>query len=264
MIKVNHEVPFCLLNASKKFNDYEFCLPHLLDQNEQYKQHFLDAKEEGRYIIMDNSLHELGTAYDTNRLLYWVTELEPDEFIVPDVWENYSKTVVNAREWINIPFPKNTTKVAVIQSNTRETVSVCTQVLKDLGYKKLAYSYGANHYKKNNPNLPDYLAKALGRVDTISYLYEHGLLTDRDNVHLLGTACPFEFNFYSKFKFIKTIDTSNPVMAALEGVKYDMYGIHPKPGANMNDYADVEFSNVNLDLIFHNTNMFKKYLNNNL
>ena len=110
---------------------------------------------------MDNSLHELGTAYDTNRLLYWVTELEPDEFIVPDVWENYSKTVVNAREWINIPFPKNTTKVAVIQSNTRETVSVCTQVLKDLGYKKLAYSYGANHYKKNNPNLPDYLAKAL-------------------------------------------------------------------------------------------------------
>ena len=43
-----------------------------------------------------------------------------------------------------------------------------------------------------------------------------------------------------------------------------MYGIHPKPGANMNDYADVEFSNVNLDLIFLNTNMFKKYLNNNL
>jgi hypothetical protein len=53
-------------------------------------------------------------------------------------------------------------------------------------------------------------------------------------------------------------------MAALEGVKYDMYGIHPKPEANMNDYADVEFSNVNLDLIFHNTNMFKKYLNNTL
>ena len=28
--------------------------------------------------------------------------------------------------------------------------------------------------------------------------------------------------------------------------------------------VDVKFSNVNLDLIFHNTKMFKKYLNNNL
>ena len=47
-----------------------------------------DAKEYGRYIIMDNSLHELGEAYDYDRLKYWIKELEPDEFIVPDVWMN--------------------------------------------------------------------------------------------------------------------------------------------------------------------------------
>ena len=35
---------------------------------------------------MDNSLHELGEAYDFDRLKYWVNELEPDEFMVPDVW----------------------------------------------------------------------------------------------------------------------------------------------------------------------------------
>jgi hypothetical protein len=46
---------------------------------------------------MDNSLHELGHAYDSDRLIHWINELEPDEFIVPDVWEDRDASVVNAR-----------------------------------------------------------------------------------------------------------------------------------------------------------------------
>ena len=49
---------------------------------------------------MDNSLHELGEAYKTDRLLYWINELEPDEFIVPDVWQDKTATLVNAKSWI--------------------------------------------------------------------------------------------------------------------------------------------------------------------
>ena len=55
-IKVSHEVPPALLHLSKHFNDYDYCLPHLLDENEIYRDYFLEAKEEGRYIIMYNSL----------------------------------------------------------------------------------------------------------------------------------------------------------------------------------------------------------------
>ena len=39
-MKVSHEVPRCLLTASPEFNDYDYCLPHLLDQDEEYKQYF--------------------------------------------------------------------------------------------------------------------------------------------------------------------------------------------------------------------------------
>jgi hypothetical protein len=35
-IKISHEVPFDLLDLSTKFNDYDYCLPHLLDESEQY------------------------------------------------------------------------------------------------------------------------------------------------------------------------------------------------------------------------------------
>ena len=78
MFKVSHELPINMLDQSYEINDYEYCLPHLLDQNETYKNHFYQAKKDGRYIIMDNSLHELGKAYDTDRLMYWINELEPD------------------------------------------------------------------------------------------------------------------------------------------------------------------------------------------
>ena len=99
-MKVSHEVPRCLLLASQEFNDYDYCLPHLLDIDEEYKQYFYNAKKEGRYIIMDNSLHELGEAYKWDRLYYWIKELEPDEFIVPDVWMNYAQTHAQAKYWI--------------------------------------------------------------------------------------------------------------------------------------------------------------------
>ena len=103
MVKVSHELPINLLHKSFDWNDYEYCLPHLLDENNKYQDHFLKAKQSGSYIIMDNSLHELGEAYAEDRLMHWISVLEPDEFIVPDVWENCISTVSNAAKWINKP-----------------------------------------------------------------------------------------------------------------------------------------------------------------
>ena len=78
-IKISHEVPFCLLEQSRAFNDYDYMLPHLMDQNEEYRNFFYKSKEMGRYIVMDNSLHELGEAYNTERLLYWINEIKPNQ-----------------------------------------------------------------------------------------------------------------------------------------------------------------------------------------
>ena len=39
-VKISHEVPITLLEESKKFNDYDYCLPHLLDQHNLYEKYF--------------------------------------------------------------------------------------------------------------------------------------------------------------------------------------------------------------------------------
>ena len=257
-IKVSHEVPFCLLEESKTFNGYDYCLPHLLDENPQYRDFFYKSKEMGRYIVMDNSLHELGKAYDSKRLLYWINEIKPQEFIVPDVWENQVESIVNARYWSKIELPKGVLKVAVVQAQSISEAMICTKIYKELGYKKIAYSYGASYYNEVCPHPNKDFGKAIGRFTLISDLYKNKFLTNSDRVHLLGTAWPAEFGMYSSFPFIESIDTSNPIMATLDGMEYDKLGIQTKPTANMNNFQDIDVENVNLDLLHYNVRMFRE------
>ena len=243
-IKISHEVPFCLLEKSRAFNDFDYLLPHLMDESEEYKNFFYESKKMGRYIVMDNSLHELGEAYNTERLLYWVDEIKPDEFIVPDVWEDKNASIRNARQWSTIKLPKETTKVAVVQAKDLHEALLCTQTYKDLGYKKIAYSYGASYYNDLCPHPNKDLGKAIGRFMAISSLYKNKIISDNDRIHLLGTSSPIEFGMYSNSKFIESIDTSNPVMAAIGEMAYTNLGLSRKPVANMNKYQDMSINKL--------------------
>lgn len=258
MIKISHEVPKCLLTVSVSFNDYQYCLPHLLDQDETYRKHFYNFKKSGGYIIMDNSLHELGEAYDHKRLMYWVNELQPDEFIVPDVWMDAQSTIKNAQEWFKFDYPSNTTLVAVVQSKNFKEAEACYLALKDIGYEKIAFSYSADWYTEKFKELTIDKAKMYGRISAVKQMFHNGVIKKYDRVHLLGCSLPQEFGWYENCPYIESIDTSSPVMAALEGIKYDETGLDIKPKANMNDYFDIDLKNVDLNLVLHNVKMFKK------
>ncbi len=262
MYKISHELPINMLSRSYDINDYEYCLPHLLDQNEVYKKHFYKAKEDGRYIIMDNSLHELGEAYDTKRLLYWIKELEPDEFIVPDVWQNQTQTLVNAKYWMrNYELPENTTKVAVVQAQSYGEAYECYDILQfHHGYKKIAFSYGADWYADEFPHPNPLVGKMMGRIMMISKMYKSGLITDNHRIHLLGCALPQEFGYYCDFPFIESIDTSNPVIHGIEGVKYNSVGLLTKSSTKIDKMGLEPLTPEKLYDINHNLTQFKKFV----
>jgi hypothetical protein len=75
---------------------------------------------------------------------------------------------------------------------------------------------------------------------------------------LLGCQVPQEFSWYKDMPFIETIDTSNPIMATLDGIQYGRNGLTEKPKSNMND----NFYNTDIDynLLDWNLRMFKKLL----
>jgi hypothetical protein len=257
-VKLSHEVPFCLLEKSREFNDYDYCLPHLMDENEEYRNFFYESKKMGRYIVMDNSLHELGEAYNTERLMYWVNEIKPNEFIVPDVWEDYTASVRNAKQWSTVELPEGVTKVAVVQAKSLHEAYLCVQSYKDFGYKKIAFSYGAQYYHDLAPHPDKDFGKAIGRFMVLSQMCEDKLLSPTDRIHLLGTASPIEFGLYKNIKCIESIDTSNPIMAGIEKRMYYSLGISPKPVANMNKYQDVSEDFIEPELIEYNVRKFRE------
>ena len=210
---------------------------------------------------MDNSLHELGEAYNHGRLLHWIEEIKPNEFIVPDVWENMVESVQNAEIWNGYKFPEGVEKVAVVQAKTLHEAFECTKAYKKLGYKKIAYSYGASYYNDicTHPNKD--LGKALGRIFVISTLYNQGALNGNDRVHLLGASVPQEFGWYKGIDCIESIDTSNPVMASLEGITYSDAGLTSKPKANMNDFFYMESDRISYGLLDYNLTKFKQINN---
>jgi hypothetical protein len=229
-----------------------------MEEDEIYRNFFLKCKENGIEIYLDNSLHELGESVNDELLIKWVNILEPTTFFVPDVWEDMTGSIVNARRWSTIKVPEKTTKVAVVQAKSLHEAYLCVQTYKDLGYKKIAFSYGAQYYHDLAPHPDKDFGKAIGRFMVLSQMCEDKLLSSTDRIHLLGTASPIEFGLYKNIKCIESIDTSNPIMAGIEKRMYYSLGISPKPVANMNKYQDVSEDFIEPELIEYNVRKFRE------
>jgi hypothetical protein len=264
--KVSHEVPLVLLEQNKNWSDYEYILPHLLDQYPEYEYYMREAKAEGRYIIMDNSLHELGTPYNQDRLFYWIEELQPDEFIVPDHWQDMNKTIASAEEWLfyQLDFP-NIKFVSVVQANNLEEGLQCFSKLYHIGYNKIAISYGASWYNDLSTHPNPNFAKMLGRVAFVNKISKHHSINTKYGdieLHLLGCQLPQEFSYYNHIKAIKTIDTSNPVIAGAEGTQYKFYGLTEKPKTKIDEIMNKPGDFLhNLAYIIENVSLFRKINN---
>jgi hypothetical protein len=256
-IKISHEVPLCLLDESLNFNDYDYCLPHLLDKSEEYLTYFIEAKKNGRYIVMDNSVHELGKPLDTDKLLEWIYKLEPNEFIVPDYFFDKTRSIVEAKYWSKINLPENTIKVAVVQAKNFTEAVECYQTYKDLGYKKIAFSYSAEYYSELVPHPNKNLAKALGRIKVISDLFNLEIINKTDRIHLLGCCIPQEFAWYKDFPFIESLDTSNPIMATIDNMEYQSTGLYNKPKSKIDEVLNIDINNISLSTLIHNIEMFR-------
>jgi hypothetical protein len=230
-----------------------------MDQYEEYKDFFMRSKENKRHIMMDNSLHELGIPYSEDRLFYWLDVLQPNEFFVPDFWEDQTQSIVSAKRWIQYQekYP-DTTFIAVVQAKSINEAMICYQIYKDLGYQKIAFSYGASYYNEVHPHENKAIGKALGRIGTIRKMRELGIIQNNDKIHLLGCSVPQEFGYHKNSSYIESIDTSNPVMAAIQGLKYSTWGLSEKPTINMNECFEMPLSEINIELVNYNVKQFKQ------
>jgi hypothetical protein len=261
-MKISHELPLSLMKFAYKWNDYDYCLPHLIDQYPEYKEFFEYSRSQGRFIIMDNGLFE-GVTHTTEDLISKIELIEPDVFIVPDAWNDANATLVNAKSWmINYKegLPKRTNLMAVCQGQDMTELATTYQTLVDLGYTHIAFNHSSIAYRKEyDGSMPDLKAQMYGRMEFIRRLVANGSIRRDIYHHLLGCSLPQEFMSYKDWGFVKSVDTSNPILVGAEGQRYTDSGILWKPKEKLEYYFEKNLDDKLEDIIF-NLNKFKSFI----
>ena len=73
------------------------------------------------------------------------------------------------------------------------------------------------------------------------------------------TGSEQEFMGYKDWKFIKSVDTSNPILVGAEGKRYTDSGLNWKPKEKLEYYFEKDLSEQKEDIIF-NVQKFKQFI----
>jgi len=260
-MKISHELPLSLMQYAYEWNDYDYCLPHLLDKSQQYNLFFTKAKKDKRFIIMDNGLFE-GVTHTIEDLLSKIELLHPNIFIVPDAWNDSITTIRSAKHWM-INYSKQLKELdvelmAVCQGRDMGELISTYQTLVDLGYKHIAFNHSSIAYQELGYEDP-LKNQMYGRMEFIRRLVEKGTIHENYYHHLLGCSLPQEFMVYKDWKFIRSCDTSNPILVGAEGNRYQENGLTYKPKEKLAYYFEKDLSEQKEDIIF-NVQKFKEYI----
>jgi hypothetical protein len=261
-IEVSHESPISILDKSLEYNDYCYALVHLFETHENYFNFFKDAKLLDKEIYLDNSIFELGESFDYDKYSNWIEKLEPNIYIVPDVLEDSTGTV---REWIewenNYCFPQCRT-MGVVQGKTWNDLIECYRFMSECA-DMIAISFDYSYYQITGKGGNSLQRNSSGRQRFIRQLIDEGIWDWNKPHHLLGCSLAREFRWYvdNNIYNIKSIDTSNPIIASMHGLSYnDEYGITTKPSTLLADMVDHCISDNELERVEYNTRMFKKII----
>lgn len=257
---INHECPLELLETSLSFNDYEFILPLFYRKYPKYKEFMLKCKQKGRFSIMDCGLFE-GVSFTNEELIDLINELKPDIFILPDVWNDANQTLANASFWqseIEYRLPVNTNLMIVLQGTNYEEISQLIQDSIKLGIKHFGFNHLSEAYNKIYPHENKIISKMMGRIITINKLIEDDIYDIFKNcyIHLLGINNPLEIQLINK-KHINSVDTSNPIIQGIKGIKYQNLEILPKPSEKIEIFMEKDLASSINNIIF-NINTLRK------
>jgi hypothetical protein len=259
-MKVSHELPLGLMKYAYKWNDYDYCLPHLVDQYSEYKEFFKCSREHLRFIIMDNGLFE-GKFHTVQDLLEKINLIKPSIFIVPDAWNDPITTIRSAKHWmINYKndLPYGVELMAVCQGKDFNELLTTYQTLADLGYTHIAFNHSSIAYQSLGYDSP-LKNQMYGRIEFIKKLIETDTIRKDFYHHVLGCSLPQEFTLYNNWNFIKSVDTSNPILVGAEGHRYSDSGLSWKPKEKLEYYFEKDLNGQIEDIIF-NVNKFKQFI----
>jgi hypothetical protein len=103
------------------------------------------------------------------------------------------------------------------------------------------------------------VSKMMGRIQMVHLMSE--VFHDDVYVHLLGASLPQEFMYYEGYDFLKSVDTSNPILVGANKETYGSFGgMLTKPKDKMEKFFEQDML-PNMNFITENVKEFRKIIN---
>jgi hypothetical protein len=252
MIAISHEFPYSLIEEHQDFlSDYMFALLHKAIEDPKYLQRVCEYRDAGGIVYLDNSCFELGESMDNDKLYHYFEIIKPELLVLPDTLGNKEKTISRSKEFLK-QYPDTIHHaMAVIQGSSPEEMVECYReftCIDGLPWIGIPFVYS---WAEKTPTI-----QATERIRLLEKLEPY--IDTSINHHLLGTWQAREFMFYRDYDWIRSLDTSNPVMAALDGTMYTEFGIKHKPKSTFDSTYHLKESEIDLELLYYNVNTFKE------
>lgn len=257
-MKISHESPISLLQNSLKYNDYDYCLVHLLDKHPEYRDFFKKSSTLNREILLDCSTFELGVAFDADKFAKEIEDLKPTYYIVPDVLEDGYQTMVSFDGFLKNFKELPGLKIGVVQGKTYDELTDCYKYMSEYA-DYIAISFDYSYYLVTGTGKTKLNRWCTGRHNFVRMLIGDGLWRFDKPVHMLGCSLPQEFKQYVGIPNIRSLDTSNPVMAGIKGLKYaGNLGLQTKPEGKLADHITHKPTPDEIELIEYNIKAFSE------
>lgn len=248
---ISHELPLSLMQTQHdEFNDYMYLLLHKCMEDKDYLAAAI-AYKGVKYL--DNSCFELGASLDKKDLEYYFNATQADIVIAPDVLGKRQDTLERTFDFIfttRIPLKHI---MVVAQGATIQEIIDCYNVfkqIKHIGMIGIPFVYS---WIPKDPTL-----QAQGRIDLLDKMVKEEVIDTTKKHHLLGTWQAKEFAWYRNYNWIHSLDTSNPVMAACDGIAYTDLGIDVKPRSTFDSVYHKTKLDINMQLLYNNVKKFKE------
>ena len=249
-----------MLKESRNFNQYDYALLHLFDEQPEYLKFYQESSTMGRKVLLDNSAFELGDAMTSEKLMEGIEKCNPTWFVVPDALNNAELTIQRWEEWQKATGGKYKGAIGVVQGKTWEDYKECYKYFSDKADKialPMIVVGCFDGYTEGGP-----FDRWIGRTHVIRELMREGIWNFDKPHHLLGATNPIEFlDPIYKFKCFESVDTSSPIMAAINGTSYGVMGLKEKPKGKLYEFINFDMPEGMKALAYKNITMFKNFVN---
>lgn len=266
MIRRFHEAPKSIFKEVQNVTDGDYALVNLFDEDPEYYQLFVDALADGREVILDNGVFELGKAWDAEEFVKWIRKLQPTYYIVPDVLEDGELTVARFFEFIN-KYPNLPGKrIGVAQGRNYHEMVWCYKAIEPY-CDMVAISFDFSWFQHPDSASSPYTQAMVGRRMVLKEMACTGIINRSKPHHLLGVMLPQEVRYYTNpnqkdmFDWIYSIDTSNPVVHGLKGIRYMGHGLDSKESQKLYTMINSQVSEEQLRVVLHNIEIFRRFCN---